>query len=86
MMNFIPCDKKAIATVKNIRSDNFTLLTNFADSGLECAQIEGYPHKSAQGCASALRAAIKTYRIFTVSVAVRKNNVYLIRNSIGEKH
>lgn len=85
-MNFIPCDKKAIATVKNIRSDNFKLLTEFAESGHECAQVEGYPHKNANACAAALRAAIKKYRIFTIGVAVRKDNVYLIRKSIQEKH
>lgn len=84
-MNFIPCDKKAIATVRNIRSDNFTLLTNFAESGHECAQVEGYPHKSARGCAAALRSAIQKYRIFTISVSVRGDNVYLIRKPIQEK-
>ena len=85
-MNLIPCDKKAIATVKNIRSDNFTLLTKFAESGHECAQIEGYPHKSANGCAAALRTAIRKYRMFTIGVSVRGDNVYLIRKPIEEKH
>ena len=78
-MNFIPCDKRAIAVVKNIRSDNFTLLTSFADSGHECAKVEGFPHKSAQGCASALRSAIRKYRMLTIGVVVRKDDVYLIR-------
>ena len=81
-MNFIPCDKNAIAIVRNVRSDNFALLSNFADSGLECAKVEGYPHKSAEGCASALRAAIKNYRMFTIRVVKRGDEVYLIRNPI----
>ena len=85
-MKLIPCDKKAIPTVKNIRSDNFKLLIEFAESGNECAQVEGYPHKDANACAAALRAAIKKFRIFTIAVAVRKDNVYLIRKPMEEKH
>ena len=85
-MKLIPCDEKVTTTVKNIRQDNFKLLMQFAESGHECAKIEGYPHKSADGCAVALRAAIKKYRIFTVGVSVRKDNVYLIRKPIEEKH
>ena len=84
-MNFIPCDKKAIATVKNIRSDNLKLLFDFAGSDVDCAKIEGYPHKSAASCASALRAAIKKYRMALISVAVRGNDVYLIRKPIVDK-
>ena len=81
-MNFIPVDKKAIAAVKNVRSDNFTLLTSFAESGLECAQVDGFPHANARSCASALRSAIKKYRMFTIDVAVRNDKVYLIRKTI----
>ena len=84
-MKLVPCDKKAIATVKNIRSDNFKLLMDFAESGHECAQIDGYPHKNANACAASLRVAIKKYRFFTIAVAVRKDNVYLIRKPIEEK-
>ncbi len=85
-MNLIPCDKNAIATVKNVRSDNFKLLTEFAESSVECAKVEGYPHKTANGCATALRSAIKTYRIFTIAVTVREGDVYLIRKPMEEKH
>lgn len=81
-MNLIPVDKKAIATVKNIRSDNFTLLTSFAESGHECAQVEGFPHANARSCAGALRSAIKKYRLFTIEVALRNDKVYLIRKTI----
>lgn len=84
-MNYIPCNEKAIAIVKNVRSDNFTLLMNFAESGLDCAQVRDYPHSSATACATALRAAIRKYRIFTIAVAVRKDNVYLIRRPNEQK-
>lgn len=78
-MKLIPCDEKAIATVKNVRSDNFKLLMDFAERGIECAKVEGYPHKNADSCAVALRIAIKKYRLFTIGVVVRKEDVYLIR-------
>lgn len=84
-MKLIPTSKNAIATVRNVRSDNFKLLSEFAESGMDCAKVEGYPHKNAESCAVSLRRAISTYRMYTIGVTVRNGNVYLIRNSIGEK-
>ena len=84
-MKLIPCDKKAIATVKEVRSDNFKLLWDFVESGEVCAQVEGYPHKTANSCASSLRTAVKNYKLNTVAVVVRRGNVYLIKNDIEIK-
>lgn len=84
-MNFIPCDRKAIVTVKEVRTDNFKLLWEFKESGVACAQVEGYPHKSATSCASSLRSAVKTYHMDSITVVVRRGNVYLIKKEIEAK-
>lgn len=84
-MKLIPCDKKAIATVKEVRTDNFKLLWDFVESGEACAQVEGYPHKSANSCATSLRTAIRNYKLVTIAVVVRRGNVYLIKKDIEKK-
>ena len=85
-MKLIPRNEKCNVMVKNIRMDIFNALSEFAESGHDCVEIVGYPHKDATSCASALRASIKKYRMFTIAVGTRKGKVYLYRHKIeGEK-
>ena len=84
-MKFVPCDQKAIATVKEVRTDNFKLLWDFVESGVTCAQVEGHSHKSASSCASSLRSAVKKYKLNTIAIVVRRGNVYLIKKDIETK-
>ena len=64
------------------QSDLFDTLDEFAKTGWKACKIEDYPHKTANICAQAFRAAIKRYRKFNIKVSVRKDNVYLINTAI----
>lgn len=63
-------------------SDVFDTLNKFSQSGLKCAKLEGYPHKTAYGCASAFRAAIRRYKRSHIKVMVRGKDVYLVNTLI----
>ena len=78
-MKLVPYDVRKVNRI-NTNSDNYAPLAEFADSGLECAKVEGWPHKTATACAVSLRASIKHYRMFTIRVFVRKGEVFLIKN------
>ena len=84
-MKLVPCDEKATVMVRNIRADIFKLLWDFAESGVDCAMVEGFPHKNATICAASLRAAIKKYRMSSINASARKENVYLYRVSYTDK-
>ena len=78
-MNFVPYDKSSISFYK--RTDNQKILEAFRDSGLDCAKVIDSGHANANSCACALRQTIKRLHMGIV-VAVRKNEVYLIRKKI----
>lgn len=81
-MTLVPYD------VKNLRvggrSDNYSLIEEFIDSGIDCAKIEGYSQKSASVCTASLNATIKRYRRHTIKAIERNGEVYLVRNKILE--
>lgn len=77
-MKLVPYDAKKITGGK---SDNYSLINEFIDSGWECAKIEDYSQKDANSCATALNSSIKRYKRFTIKAVVRKGDVYLIRIS-----
>ena len=65
--------------MKGLRStDLFETLEEFSSSGWEAAKIEDYTHKTATGCASAFRSAIRRYHKPHIKVSVRGDDVYLI--------
>lgn len=76
-MRFVACDETIFA-----RSDNFRLLSEFVDSGLKCAKVEGSHHKSPHYCASSLNQSAKRYNFFSVKAVVRNGELYLINESI----
>lgn len=76
-MRFVACNETIFA-----RSDNFRLLSEFVDSGLKCAKIEGSTHSDPHCCASSLNLSAKRYNFFSVKAVVRKGEVYLVNESI----
>lgn len=61
------------------RSDNLRILEEFADSGLECAEVKNFSQKNAEVCASSLANSIKHYGFSGIAAISRKDHVYLIR-------
>ena len=79
-MKLVPYDKQKIQQIGTRYSDVYNTLMEFRESGMDCCKLEGYPHKTATNCAVALRAAIQRYKMFTVRVFVRKDEVFLVKN------
>lgn len=79
-MKLIPYDIKKIGGSSWYKkSENLRILEEFANSDMECAKIEDYTQKSAEVCVSALKSAIKRYRIAGVQAMMRKGEAYLIK-------
>ena len=59
---------------------NQSLIDEFAASGLKCAKVEGWTHKSAYHCQSSLQQAIvRGKRAKMYKAIARKGEVFLIR-------
>lgn len=76
-MTLVPYDINKVEVKKN--ANLFKVLDEFHKSEYDCMKIEDYPHKNANICASALRASIKRYKLFSIKVCVRGNDVILIK-------
>lgn len=66
------------------RSKWFEILTDFQNSGLKCAILEDWKHKSAENCQNAIIDACKRYRIPHIKSVVRHGEVFLVNNAISE--
>ena len=59
---------------------NQAILMEFVDSGLDCAKLEGYPHKNARICQSNLRTtAVRIGLANTVRIHTEGQDVFLLR-------
>ena len=76
-MTLVPYDINKVIERKN--ANLFKVLEDFHGSEYNCMKVEDYPHKNANCCASCLRAAIKRYKLFSIKVSVRGNDVILIK-------
>ena len=80
-MTLLPYDVEKIENFKAYRkTSNYKILEEFTNSGLKCAVIEDYPHKTANICANSLRVSIARFGMLGIGVIKRKDKVYLIRN------
>jgi hypothetical protein len=80
MANLIPYDIDKLQHVNEYKvSDNYGLLTEFINSDLKCAKVEGYTQKDARCCAFSLRASIKRYHFNSITACQRKGEVFLIK-------
>lgn len=78
-MELKACNIEELGRKRAKRADNYKLLSDFADSDMKCARVDGWQHKSAHVCATSLRKTIESYNMFDITVFVRKGNVYLIK-------
>lgn len=66
---------------RNVKSDPYRFLKEFDNSGYNCAQIEGYPHKNAMVCATSLRAILKKHKIQHLEIVRRGDTIYIFRKN-----
>lgn len=64
---------------KQQRSDNYKILKEFTESGMQCAEIRGYTQKLARYCQYSLTCSIRRYRFQNVKSIRREDRVYLVR-------
>lgn len=81
-MKLQACTKEDIGRMRAYSStENRRILEEFAESGLDCAKVVDFAHKSAYSCTHALNASIKRYRMFSYVAVARKGEVFLIRKT-----
>lgn len=78
-MKLVPYEKKKLGNYY-ARTSNLKILEEFLDSGLDCAKLEDYPHKNAYSCSASLRKSIQRFGMKGITIMVRKNDVFLIKN------
>lgn len=60
-------------------TDNYKLLTDFANSDYECVKLEGYTHKDAKSCQSSICASIRKFRMIGIRVRIHRDDVFLVK-------
>lgn len=78
-MKLVPYDRKKLGYITYTKTKNFKILTEFIDSGMECAKVEGWSNKYAHYCSSSLQQSIKWFKMNNVRAITRNGEVFLIR-------
>ena len=79
-MKLVPVDEKLLGGYRT--TSNKQLIDDFIESGMKCAEVEGFTQQDAKSCASSLYQTIKRYRVFNVKAIMRKDRVFLIREEL----
>ncbi len=61
------------------KSNNYKILQEFIDSGLDCVEVTEYNHTNHTSCQSSLWKSIRTYRMNSIRCFSRKGKVFLIK-------
>ena len=61
------------------KTKNQIVLEEFVASDAKVVKIEGYPQKTARGCASSLHNAIKRFHVNGVKACTRNGEPYLVK-------
>lgn len=64
--------------VRKPKSNLQKLLKDFTESGMKCAKVTEFNHKSAKILVSALSWAITRYRLYHLKAVMRGGEVYLV--------
>lgn len=80
-MRMVECDINDVIYSMNgrYRTVNFTLITEFLESGVDCVEIKEYTHVSAKGCVTALASTIKRCNMTGARAVMSRGKVYLVR-------
>jgi hypothetical protein len=80
MMKLIPCDRNEIRGGYS-RTKNQEILEEFRGSGADCALVEGWTTKDANGAAASLNISIKRFKFGDIKAVSRAGKVYLIKTT-----
>ena len=61
------------------KSQNYRILSEFINGGLDCTEVVEYTNRTAGQCATSLNNSIKRYHMGNIRAISRKGKVYLIR-------
>lgn len=78
-MKLTPYKKEDLRGIPGKQGYLHEILDEFANSGKDCAKIEGYIHKNGASCTSSLNVAIKRYNKHGIKAVTVKGEPYLIR-------
>jgi hypothetical protein len=77
-MRLVPYDRSKL---KRRNSDNYTIIDEFVQSGLECAKVEGWTQAQSSSATNSLNSSIKRFRFANVRAIAYKKEVYLIKTN-----
>lgn len=77
-MKFVPADVRKLNLKGYTKTDNLELLEAFANSGCDCVKVVNFHHKDSKSCAASLKNSITRFKIGSIRVIVRGDDVYLI--------
>lgn len=80
-MRLVPCDPNDLNIRAYRRTKNLAILMEFINSDIECAKIER-SNLNAYQCANSLRRSADHYGLKGVKIAVRKNEVFLLKDIV----
>lgn len=72
-------ERETQEVIRRPYNKNWRILNEFAESGLDCCRLKGWTNKKALYCKNSLDLSIKRYKMFTIKVVVRNEQVYLMR-------
>ena len=78
-MKLVPADLKDVGYYKKTR--NFELLTDFANSELDCAMVIDYHCANASYCVKSLQQSVKKFKMDNIIVFERRGKVFLAKKS-----
>lgn len=84
-MKLTKCNINEINNTYYKKSENLTLLEEFLDSNMDCAEVEGFTQKTATSCANSFNTSIKNYRLHGIRAISRKGKVYLVKTEAFDK-
>lgn len=85
-MNLVPYDLNKINNPNGYKySKNHKIITEFAESDLDCVKVEGWTHRTAEGCTWSLNNSIRCYKVGGIKAITRKGEVFLIKTAKLDK-
>lgn len=77
-MRLIPYNKSDLRMHAYRKTKNYSILMEFINSDMECAKLP-VPKDRAYQYASSFRRSIKNFNLYSIRVAVRKSEVFLVK-------
>ena len=81
-MRLIPYDKSNLKHTGYVKTKNYQILQEFIDSGLDCAKVEGWTHKSASSAQWGLTASIKRFKLNGIKCILVDGEIFLIKKEL----